>query len=140
MKQHATFFLSASILHSVFQTTVVLGGITYVHEHSDTIAFDGSGDAVPFTAHGGVVEFKADLNSASTWAFIDNFTLTLNAPLEGYDYEAAVEEINSEFTIVNRVAQEAEAKYYNLNGIEVKNPAGVAIKVVNGKAQKVLVK
>ncbi|MDE7350446.1 MAG: hypothetical protein K2N25_05215, partial [Muribaculaceae bacterium] len=50
-------------------------------------------------------------------------------------------EVMPKLNAVDSIDSAADARYYNLNGAEVSNPdAGIYVKVVNGKASKVVVK
>ncbi len=92
----------------------------------------------------GEASIKYSIGSGSGWDYVYDFTAIMTGIDDNFQYEAAATEaqaaLNELITIVPATKQNSDAKFYNLNGVEVKNPAGIAIKVTDGKAQKVLVK
>ncbi|MCQ2064863.1 MAG: hypothetical protein MJY66_03280 [Bacteroidaceae bacterium] len=92
----------------------------------------------------GEASIKYSIGSGNGWDYIYDFTAIMTGIDDNFQYEAAATEaqaaLNELITIVPATKQNSDAKFYNLNGVEVKNPAGIAIKVTDGKAQKVLVK
>lgn len=74
----------------------------------------------------------------------DNFTVTANVVKNGASSESfnfLVSKATTTPTAVDSVeaVEEGEAVYYNLQGVKVENPQhGIYVKVVNGKAQKVV--
>ncbi|MGM9815523.1 MAG: hypothetical protein ACI304_00510, partial [Lepagella sp.] len=80
--------------------------------------------------------FKAgvDASAANSWkvpASTYKFTIDFESKTVRLDIPSGVEEIE--------LAEEAKAEYYNLQGVKVANPSnGVYIRVINGKATKVV--
>ncbi|MBR4842092.1 MAG: hypothetical protein IK006_03215, partial [Bacteroidaceae bacterium] len=116
---------------------------------ADTLRLYNDSHSMQFTALGGEMEILLDWSTTSTWAFLDNITLTLDEPLAGHNYaydaaEAAVA-LEEALTGVTPVMEAADVRYYNLNGVRTAQPDGITIKVTTGKngarkVEKVLVK
>ena len=116
---------------------------------ADTLTLYNNDHSIQFTALGGEVEMLLDWSTTSTWAFLDNLSLTLNEPLAGFDYTAAAAaaaaDLEAATTRVASVMEAVDVKYYNLNGVRTAQPDGVSIKVTTGKngarkVEKILVK
>lgn len=94
--------------------------------------------------------FEGTLANGDNVAFRNNFTVasvdagTYNVLCAVSRYNADLQVMPIEYKVgpkvgVEIVAAEADAVYYNLNGVKVANPTnGVFVKVVNGKAVKVV--
>ena len=103
---------------------------------SDTLALHNSDHSMQFNALGGEIEILLDWATTTTWAFLDNITLTLDEPLAGHDYAADATEAAvalEEATGVAVVMKAADVRYYNLNGVRTAQPDGISIKVTTGK-------
>ena len=116
---------------------------------SDTLALYNDSHSMQFNALGGEIEMTLDWSTTSTWAFIDNLSLTLDAPLAGHDYATdavnANKALEEAVTNVAPVLEDADVKYYNMGGISTAQPEGITIRVTTGKngarkVEKILVK
>ena len=116
---------------------------------SDTLTLYNNDHSIQFAALGGEVELLLDWSTTSTWAFLDNLSLTLVSPLDGHDYAADAAEANQALeeakTNVAPVTDEADVRFYNLGGMRTGQPDGISIRVTTGKngarkVEKILVK
>ncbi len=107
----------------------------------------GEGDVLTIGMHENYVSgvaTKHETNEAtSVWegtVMADDVRIFFVAPLEGYDYAAALQELETSLSVVTPNATVVEI--YNVNGVRVANAQkGVNImKMSNGKVVKVLVK
>lgn len=98
-----------------------------------------------FENKGGVKFYINPSCGNNGWGSFDGFELKLNGAAEGFDYQAAVAEIDEQLTnkmtFVAPVKAGNATKYYDLNGVQISAPkAGFSIKVENGVATKQFVK
>jgi len=87
-----------------------------------------------FTAHTGEA-IEANTNHASIDFFACDSTTGLHSPVRtvAFDITTGIDDVE--------VAEEGEAVYFNLQGVRVAEPAeGLYIRVINGKAEKVILK
>ena len=120
----------------------------YLTANGDTVAAGATQDLSDIALNGikvedGTMFIKANHVGVSAWARLDDFRLYMTGALEGFDYKAALEEvekeINEAITFVDAEEIESgDATFYNINGVKSDAQKGLMIKVQNGKAIKVL--
>lgn len=149
LKQTAT-----ELPNGVFTLTVNFGGgesnkaNQYLTANGDTVAADG-GQYETLVALEGVkvtdqtMAIEMNHKGCNAWSRADNFGLKLTGALEGFDYAAAIADIEKQIAEATDGVQALEAtddvEYYNLNGVRLSAPEkGVMIRVNNGVAEKVL--
>ncbi len=151
-----------------YQSESPFGGYVLVEQfdadnnkiQTDTLNWSGSGyshaspaanqflDSLAIT--GAVTKITSVASTTSGWAVQDNWSLTLDARIEGYDYAAAAAAsqaaLGEAYTGVNAIVTPSKVEFYNLNGMQVTEPnKGVNIRISTGAngqrvIEKVLIK
>ena len=151
-----------------YQSESPFGGYVLVEQfdadnnkiQTDTLNWSGEGyshaspaanqflDSLSIT--GAVTKITSVASTTSGWAVQDNWSLTLDARIEGYDYAAAASAsqaaLGEAYTGVNAIVAPSKVEFYNLNGMQVTEPnKGVNIRISTGAngqrvIEKVLIK